>query len=159
MDISRQDNSNQAEIARLKTIVEQQGKLLASLLPRTEEMPSDLADFDREAERAGRVEQVGQLFRERTELLKRIDETVYALGDLFRAEKANRRHITPLLHGVRKDLREQILVDTLTTGTLQARLGLWGILPRRNMDATEEPPRMVELADIHSRIISQIQKG
>jgi hypothetical protein len=156
-DISTRDQSHGAEIGRLRSIVAALEDKVAMLLPQTEAPASDALDFDCEAERHGRAEQLGQLFRERTELLKRIDETVDALGDLFRAEKANRRHITPLLHGVRKDVREQIIGDAVTTGTLQARLGLWGILPRRTMDKTEEPPRMETLGRIHATILTDLK--
>jgi hypothetical protein len=159
MDISRQDNSNQAEISRLKTIVAALSDKLAAFLPPSEEMASDAADFDAEVARQAKVEKIGQLFRERTELLKRIDEAIDQLGEFVRAETMLRRDIAAqgLLSGIDKDRRNSFLGDVTTNNLILARLGEFGIGKDRRHDRNEVIPKLASLVETQNFILKQVQ--
>jgi hypothetical protein len=158
-EINGQDSSNQAEISRLKTIVAALSDKLATLLPQTEEMPSDVADFDTEVARQAKVEKLSQLFKEREFTLEMLDNLIDVLGDFIRAETLIRRDIEPLLHGIDKHDREHIRGDAKTNATVLARLGEFGVGKDVRRDRSERIPKLASLSDIHPRIISQIQKG
>ena len=150
------DTSHGAEIAHLKQRLE----ALETRHPApTEEQASDLVEFDRELERdarEARVQKAKQLLKERTELLKRIDESIEALGEFVRAEMALRRDIEAagLLRGLDKYLREQLKADAQTNGHIQSRLASFGIGGKRG---SRDVPKLLSLAGIHARIISAIQ--
>lgn len=129
----------------------------ADLQRRKAEAEAVIEQQQRVDDRKARGNRLKTVLSERAELLKRIDETIDLLGELFRAEKVSRVDIWQLAQGARRDLREQIASDILVLNTICARLGDYRLAADRRLDKSQPSPKLEILANIHGPLIQSMQ--